>query len=293
MKHINPLADIWVIDQGKAWLLRQDPSNSTSWQKEMGISIEEFMGSAIALASFTHSDTLVFYNLQSGKATTDKTTVSEATEQFWVGIKQDPLRLLLKRAGHEQHEIKTLQSMGKKTQVISCADPALFERATPMMLINPNEQKHLEHWLAARKEGHGQQRSYLGLLANLWIKPQAAYQNLRLVAVCCTLFSLAVAHHVNEFKTDRQLNHFAHDVQEALKNSQETSENITWAEWGIQLGKFGKDKRANLNAVNIQWNEEGHVHTQATLNRERKRVPKGCTLETPRRASCSTKGLSR
>ena len=53
MKHINPLADIWVIDQGKAWLLRQDPSNSTSWQKEMGISIEEFMGSAIALASFT------------------------------------------------------------------------------------------------------------------------------------------------------------------------------------------------------------------------------------------------
>ena len=293
MKHTNPLADVWVIEQGKAWLLRQEPSNTISWQKEMGLPLEEFIGSAIALASFTHSDTRVFYNLQSNGAGTDKTTVLESTEKYWVGIKEDPLRLLLISAGQEQHEIKLLQSMGKKIQVISCADPALFERATPMVLANLNEKKHLESWLANRKEGHGQQRSGLGLLKNLWIKPQGAYQTLRLVAVCCTLSSLAIAHHVTEFKTDRQLDQFAHDIQEAVKNRPNTSVTMAWAGWGIQLGKFGKDKRANLNAVNIQWNEEGHVQTQATLNKERKRVPKGCTLETPRRASCTTKGLSR
>jgi len=293
MTHFNPHADVWVIHQDQACLLRQDASASTGWQQEMSMPLEEFLGSAIALSSFTQTDTQVFYNLQSGTAGTDKISGSHITDKYWLGIKEDPLRLLQARAGHSQRDIKALHTMGKKVQVISCTDPTQFERATTMMLINPCEKKHLEKWIAACKESGGNYKTHLGLLKNLWIKPEPAYQAVRLVAVCCTFLSLTIAHHLSEFQMRKQLDYFSQHVQDTLKKGQETSVSTSWPDWGIQLGKFGKDKRANLNAVNIHWNEDGHVYTQATLNKDRKRAPKGCTLETPQRASCSTKGLAR
>lgn len=293
MTHVNPHADVWLIHQDKACLLRQDPAAPSGWQQEMSMPFGEFMGSAIALSSFTQPDTRVFYNLSSNTANHESNRLSYLNEEHWLGIKEDPLRLLQVTAGDERQEIKSLQSMGKKAHVISCVDPAQFERATPMILINPREKKHLEKWLAARREGAGKHRANLGLLVNLWSKPEPAYQTLRLVAMCCTFFSLTIAHHMNEVQRSKELDYFAQDVQQALKKGQENSVSTAWTDWGIQLGKFGKDKRANLNAVNIQWNEEGHVYTQATLSKDRKRVPKGCTLETPRSATCSTKGLAR
>lgn len=293
MKHLNPHADVWIIHQDKACLLRQGLGAPVAWQQEMNMPLEEFMGSAIALSSFTQPDTRVFYNLQSSTAGQNNNRLLHPNEKNWLGLKEDPLRLLFAASGHEQQEIKSLQSMGKKVQVISCDDPVQFERATPLMLINSREKKHLEKWLAVRREGGGHHRANLGLLANLWIKPEPAYQTLRLVAVCCTFLSLVIAHQLNESQTGKQLEYFAQDVQQALTKGQETSVDTAWTDWGIQLGKFGKDKRANLNTVNIQWNEDGHVYTQATLSRDRKRVPKGCTLETARSATCSTKGLAR
>lgn len=293
MKHVNPHADVWVIHQDQACLLRQDPSPPGGWQQEMSMPFDEFLGSAIALSSFTQPDTRVFYNLQSGTTGNDNNPRSHSTEKHWLGIKEDPLRLLQAPTGRVQQDIKALRSMGKSAEVISCAEAVQFGRATPMMLMNPCEKKHLEKWLAACREGAGKHRANLSLFVSLWVKAEPAYQTLRLVAVCCTCLSLTIAHHLNEFQMRKQLDYFAQHVQETLKKGQEISVSISWPDWAIQLGKFGRDKRANLNAVNIHWNEDGHVHTQASLNRDRKRVPKGCTLETPQRANCSTKGLAR
>lgn len=296
MKHLNPHADVWVIHQDQACLLQHDPSAPTGWQQNMSMPLQEFLGSAIALSSFTQADTRVFYNLTPGNAGQDSNAHSHSAEQHWLGIHEDPLRLLQAVPGRAQQDIKALRSMGKTPEVVSCAEAVQFERATPMMRVSPCEKKHLEKWLAARREGSGMHKTSLGLLKNLWIKADPAYQTLRIVAVCCTVLTLAIAHYLSEYQTRRQLDDFAQQVREALKSGQENSANSVssaWPEWGLQLGKFGREKRANLNAVQIQWNEDGHVHTQANLNRDRKRVPKGCTLETPQRASCSTKGLTR
>lgn len=293
MTRTNSHADVWVIDQDRACLLRHDATAPSGWQQEMNVPFEEFMGSAIALSSFSQSDTRVFYTLQSGTTGTGENNGAHLTETCWLGIKEDPLRLVQAHAGHSQRNIKALQTMGRKVNVISCTDPTQFERATPLMLTNPCEKKHLEKWIAASRENGRSHTTRLGLLKNLWVRPEPAYQTLRLVALCCTFLSLTIAHHQSEFQMRRQLDYFAQHMQVTLKNAQEISVSASWYDWGIQLGKFGKDKRANLNAVSIHWNEDGHVHTQATLNKDRKRVPKGCTLETSQRATCSTKGLTR
>jgi len=293
MKHLNPHADVWVIHQDQACLLRQDPSAPSGWLQEMSIPFDEFLGSAIALSSFTQTDTRVFYNLQSNTTGKDNNSKPYTTEKHWLGIKKDPLRLLQAQAGRAQCDVKALRSMGKPPEVISCSEAIQFERATPMMLISPCEKKHLEKWLVACREGGGKHKTNFSLFKNLWIGAEPAYQTLRLVAVCCTLLTLAITHHLNEYQAGRQLDHFAQQVREALKKGQENSVDVAWPDWSVQLGKFGRDRRANLNAVRIHWNEDGHVHTQASLNRDRKRAPKGCSLETPQRATCSTKGLTR
>lgn len=293
MKHLNPHADVWVIHQDQACLLQHDPSAPAGWRQEMSMSLEEFLGSATALSSFTQPDTRVFYNLKSVTAGKDHNAHPPPTERHWLGIAEDPLRLLKAPPGRAQQDIKALRSMGKNPEVISCAEAILFERATPMMLVGSCEKKHLEKWLAACHEGSGQFKTKLNLLKNLWIKAEPAYQTLRLVAVCSTVLTLTLAHHLNEYQSRRRLDDFAQQVRDALKNGPENPTSTAWPDWAIQLGKFGKDKRANLNAVQVHWNEDGHVHTLASLNRDRKRVPKGCSLETPQRANCSTKGLTR
>jgi hypothetical protein len=287
MKPIDIHADVWVVDQGLAWLLRQDSSVPSGWQKEMGMPLDEFIGSAMALSSFTQTETRVFYNLGPGKA-----LATHLTGKHWLGIKDDPLRLLHAAAGAEQQEIHALQHMGKKVSVIRCADPAQFELGTPMVLINPCEKANLESWVAACQGGSGKKLANAGLLKNLWIKPEPGYQLLRLVAVCCTALTLAMAHHLHDFLNSRQLDSLAKHVQQTLKTRPESTSSPAWKAWSTQLGKFGKEKRANLTAATIHWNEEGQVTTQTVLNKDRKRVPKGCTLENPRRANCSTKGLA-
>ena len=66
---------------------------------------------------------------------------------------------------------------------------------------------------------------------------------------------------------------------------------MSWQAWQTQLQKINTGKKANLLKLQWAWQTNGAIHTQATFEKPRKRVPKGCELLTPLIANCSTTGL--
>ena len=56
-----------------------------------------------------------------------------------------------------------------------------------MFRVNEIESRHLRQWVKEQKSGTRQHIATLGTLVNLWCKPGTRYQQLRMVAVACTL----------------------------------------------------------------------------------------------------------
>ncbi|WP_334118310.1 hypothetical protein [Limnobacter sp.] len=285
MKRVSANADAWVIHHNHALLFHQ---HEGVWHEKMRMPFDAFLGSATALSSFTLPETRVYLNLHAAK-----TTPYIQPPYVWTSVEYDPLRFVeIPEQPVHQHQRQALASMGQQITVVSTENPSNFERATPMLRVNAIESKHLGKWTTEQKKGAGKRIATLRLLLNLWHKPCATYQQLRLVAATCTLTTAMLL----QFHSSQQImaleNQTLRHNQHAVKNIKTSGSPLLLEPWSTQINKFGKGDRANLKALSIQWHGDGHVSTTAQLNRERKRAPKGCTLESPTLAVCSTAALA-
>jgi hypothetical protein len=280
MKAVPLYADVWVIDQEQALLFRQQDQQ---WVEELRLSYDEFNGSAIALSSFSLPDTVAYLNVFENKIASGMWA-----EHHWAGIAEDPPRIIETPANSFHQQVLTeLRSMGKTIQVICSQKPAQFHRATPMALLNKHEYKHLKNFMNLRKSGTSQFRSSLQLYLGLWVKPPAYYQAIRAVAAACvlgTFFLMGWNANLQQSKQERaNLQHFRNSLTAAPSGIKEAP----FAAWLEQIRKFGHSERANLLSLKMSWDEQGQILTNANLERDRKRVPKACTLQNSRQAQCS------
>lgn len=286
MKHVSANADVWVIHEKNALLFHQ---REGVWHEEMNMPFDAFLDSATALSSFTLTDTRVYLNLE-----TSNSSVEHESIYNWTSIEHDPLRLIeIPELPVHQYQRQALAAMGQKITVIATKNPSHFARATPMFRVNEIESRHLRQWVKEQKSGTRQHIATLGILVNLWCKPGTTYQQLRMVAVACTLGTALLLQFHSSQQIRMQETQTLQRIQHAVKTAQTNATTLSLDQWSKQISKFGKGDRANLNALNIHWQGDGHVNTFVQLNRERKRVPKGCALESSTHAMCSTAPLGR
>ncbi|HEX4855818.1 MAG TPA: hypothetical protein VFV28_03355 [Limnobacter sp.] len=292
MKNNPDTADIWVIHESHALLFRQHEGQD---KQEMRMPFNTFVGSATALASFSLPDTRVYLNL--GPAQSDQTGNYKAGQdadkaRFWAGLAKSPTRLLALAAEDWQLEIlSALKSMGKKAEAISVSNVMHFRQATNMILVNQQEMKHLEAALQQVKSGSGKYRAALQLVTALWLRPHCGYQKLRCAVACgIMLGALAVSGTIQHQAglQQKKLALPATGIQKTDYGSSQASTPAPFSEWIEQLRKFGQENRANLLSINLFWTDKGQIHTQVELDRERKRVPKGCKLTGTNQAACTT-----
>lgn len=279
MTTVSANSDVWVIQDDHALLYRQ---HEKVWVLESRMPFTDFHGSAAALASFTLADTCVYLNIRKSDQ-----FINPADELRWVAIEQSPLRM--KEFPHtvEQVQIQhSIKSMGKKINAIAIEDPAKFFNAPTLFLADRQESAHLKTWIKSQKNGVSRHWATVHFYVALWIKPGQQQQKLRLVALVCMALSIAAMN----WGIDRQMkNHdfqWQKSIKESLANPTSTTSAVSFEEWATQIKKFGQNNRSNLRELNIYWSSSGNIHTFAQLDRDRKRVPKGCKLLTSMQAEC-------
>lgn len=282
MSTVSSNAEMWVVHENQALLFRQ---RDHQWHQEMALPFNEFLGSAAALSSFTLPDTTVYLNLK-----IQATPEASGSEPCWVGVAQDPLRLIeTQNDGHYRQQLQDIRAMGKVARVICTDKPQHFERGIEMMWVSTQEHHHLKHWVRMQKTGASKFSSHLQLCGALWLKAGSSHQHLRLATLACTAISLFAMH----WHTGQQLEKQAHQIEKSILKSQAKAANapskVSFELWAEQINKFGRDNRANLQSLSIHWNSQGDVYSFAVLDRDRKRVPKGCTLENPVQVQCLAK----
>lgn len=286
MNTVSPNAEVWVIHENQAILFRRHDQH---WQKVQSTPFCEFLGSAAALSSFTLPDTVVYLNL-----TSSSSQAIHSGRSCWVGVAQDPLRLIeIEDAPLFTQHIRDIRSMGKSVRVV-CAEHAHgFESGVQMMQMNPQELDHLKHWLKREKTGVHRLRSASQLYGALWLKAESNYQGLRVAALVCTVLSVVAMQWSAEFQIQQQSKQMRLSMQRAAVAGKDEPRLILLNDWSTQINKFGKGNRANIQALSMQWTQNGDVYSHAVLARDRKRVPKGCVLDNPLRVQCITKADSK
>lgn len=279
MTSISGNADVWVIHDDQALLYRQQ---GQMWTQESRLPLADFHGSAVALASFTLADTCVYFNLnQSNRAI-------NSLDQFrWVLIEKNPLRM--KEFPHTAEQIQTLhalKTMSKTVTVIAINDPAKFLNAPTLFLADRQESEHLKTWIRAQKNGISQRWATAHFYCAMWIKPGKQQQKLRIVALVCIVFTIAAMKWGHTQQMSNRDIQWQKSVQESLAKPSMATSAVSFEEWITQVKKFGQNNRSNLRELHIYWSSSGNIHTLAQLDRDRKRVPKGCKLVNDKQAEC-------
>lgn len=273
-------ADVWVIEQEHVFLFRQ---KSQQWVEEHQLPYDEFSGSAIALSSCSLTDTVVYLNVFQ-----QTSTGKFWSENRWAGIAEDPLRIVDSTAtAFHQQVLTELNSMGKTVRVIAAPKPSQFNHGTEMALLDRQELKLLKSFTDASKTGKGHFRSKLLLYFGLWMKPGRNYQAIRAVTLACTVCTVLVMNwHTQQQQAKYEkisLQRFQNSVSAATRDVKA----VPFVDWLEQIRKFGQGQRANLVSLKMSWNEQGEILTTADLERDRKRVPRACTLNHSKQAKCS------
>jgi hypothetical protein len=279
MTTIPANSDVWVIHDDHALLYRQQEK---IWALESRMPFTDFHGSAVALASFTLAETVVYLNIKKDDRRGD------LLDQFrWLGVEQDPLRISeFSYAAEQMQLMHTLKTMGKYASVIAINDPAQFLHAPKLFLADQQQTTHLKTWVKTRKNGASKHWATARLCCALWVKPGRQHQKLRFVALVCTAITIAAM----KWAQDRQVKHddtqWQKSIRTALEDQSARTNVISFEEWSKQIKKFGQNNRANVSGLNIHWSKSGNVHTFVQLERDRKKVPKGCQLVSSKKVEC-------
>jgi len=279
-------SDVWVIHQEQALLYRQQ---AQMWTLESSMPFADFHGSAVALASFTLADTCVYLNVQHGEKLTD------SLQEFrWTGIEQDPLRLTqFPQTAQQVQQLRKLKNMGKQAHAIATSEPAQFANASRLFLTSQQETEHLKRWIKSRNNGTSRRLANAQLFYSLWVKPCHQHQIIRGVAVVCTALAIATMQWTQNQQIKQYETQWQKSIQETHEYRADLTTKIPFKEWITQIKKFGQNNRANLSALTIHWSDSESVYTVAQLDRDRKRVPKGCKLVNSKRAECVSQRAER
>lgn len=264
-------AEVWVVDTEGVQLFKQSQSG---WLEELRMPLEDFAGSATALSSFCLPDTRVYLNVYS-KNPAPLNRLS--SEKLWAGLAADPQRVVIQSVEQfHQTAFDALKPMGKPLTTISTENPRFFETATHVQLLTAHE-------IALLQKHH---KSTTKMLVALWARPGKAAQHLRLAFFSgIALTGMLIYWQLQPTQHNEQLAALAKLKQNTATESIPAKE-IQLGNWADQIRKLGQDKRANIDGLEVWWTNSGEIHTTATLNRDRKKAPKGCVLDTPREASC-------
>lgn len=279
MTMISANSDVWVIHDNHALLYRQQEK---TWVLESRIPFSDFHGSAVALASFSLAETVVYLNIKK------EDERSNLPDQFrWLGVEKDPLRMSEFSYTAEQMQLmRTLKTMGKSTNVIATSNPAQFLHAPRFFLANRQETTHLKTWIKSRKNGASTRWATAQFCFALWFKPGHQHQKLRVVALVCTAMTMAAM----KWGQDQHIKHddiqWQKSIREVLEEKPVVTNVVSFEDWTTQIKKFGQNNRANLSGLSIHWSDSGNVHTFAQLHRDRKKVPKGCQLVSSAKVEC-------
>lgn len=285
MKHPTSNADVWVVDQGQVLLMRL---RDQDWFEEQRIPFDEFTGSAIALSSFSLPESQVYLNVSR-----DEKNDRLVSGECWAGVGVDPIRVIQAPVDRlHQRTLVALTTMGATAQVICTSKPTQFSKATPMTLLNSQEFKHLERFISDSKSGSHIFPITLILYAMLWLKPGGQYQRMRLLSVICVLTAFfTMDWHAARHQPQNEIDTLQR-FQTVLKTTDTPAIPVPFSDWAVQIRKFGQAERANITSIKVSWNEQALISTKVDLERDRKRVPKACSLINPKQAECSTSGSS-
>lgn len=279
-------ADVWVIQNHDAVLLKH--ASAQQWHEQLRMPVDQFMGSATGLSSLACHDTVVLINLP--KAGQGPET-NHGGSEVWAGVEESPLRLTQCPATQAIDQlVHNIGLMGAKPHVVSAGDPTHCVHANRLMRMSQSEAAHLQHWLDRERSAPGKRMHQLQLLAGLIAKPSAHHQKRRITILLAVVCTALLVHWTTQQQFARQYPRIAPKPAPA-PNALDSNEAIAWQSWRTQLQKINTGKNPNLLELQWMWQANGTVHTQATFEKPRKRVPKGCELATPLIANCSTKGL--
>ncbi len=281
-------ADVWVIHDLDAVLLKH--TTARHWHEQMRMPIDQFMGSASGLSSLACHDTVVLINLpKAGQSPQTKHCASEV----WASVEDSPLRLIQSAATQAVDElIHNIGLMGAKPHVVSASNLADCIHANRLMRMSQSDATHLQHWVDRERSAPGKPMNQLRLLVRLIAKPPARHQRTRLtvfISVTCTALLV-------QWSTQQQFaNQHARIAPKPAPTKTVTASNhaMAWQAWRTQLEKINTGKKPNLLELQWMWQASGTIHTQATFEKPRKRVPKGCELTTPLISKCSTNSLDK
>ena len=279
MTTVSANSDVWVIHEDHALLYRQQDQ---MWTLESRLPFVDFHGSAVALASFTLADTCVYVNVNKCNR-----SIHLLDPFRWLAIEEDPLRMSEFPHSAEQDQLlRMLKTMGKTARVIATSDPAQFLHTPKLFLADRQETTHLKAWIKSRKNGASRHWATAQLCCALWAKPGQQQQRIRFVAVVCTALAIAITEWGHTRQVKQNEIHWQKSIQEAIKQKTSDASAVSFEQWSTQIKKFGQNNRANLSELNIHWSSSGNIHTFAQLDRDRKKVPKGCMLVNSQRAEC-------
>ncbi|HEX4916465.1 MAG TPA: hypothetical protein VFV43_01070 [Limnobacter sp.] len=239
----------------------------------------EFRDSALALASLAQGDTTVTIGLPA-------TPVHHIADKHdhWVGIADHPKRMISTPhlAAHDDW-IEACKRMGKTPRMMACKsldETPDFSHA--LVRMSYHECAALLRCMSA--EGPVSIGQQLALHAHWYTRPNPRHRPIR-IAILSALFTMGITmlatNHSIRAKSEITLTKMSRHATSDHTNKQAQQNAVDWQAWVAQLQKFGKDERANLTSLAWTWNTSGEVHTQVTLERPRKRLPKGCALSTP------------
>ena len=285
--------DLWLIqgESGHALEVLLLKHRDGTWLIDQTFSWDEFQGSASALTSFSFSDTVVVLNLK------DSENCASPRNGAWVRLEDNPLRVF----SHTHQDWHTqclldVQHMGARPRVISVQNHQHANDAPTLCHLAAHELHTLNRW-ATHAPTWNSWFGKLDLCLGWCIHAGKHHQHIRLAVLACALLVFLLCDFYFNRLHEASNQAWLKTVSQRVQTKQTQSPATDWPNWQVQLEKFGKDKRANITGLAFAWTETAPVTTLVTLNKARKKAPKGCVLINPQVASClqtpETKGKAK
>ncbi len=261
-----------TLEQATVQYLHSHPEG---WRVIQTNTWSELRGSSEFLTSLALPDTQVILRLQTSDQIQPNPPSRHDSRHYWIGFcatrqtfqffnwhpAHDSLaKELLAQGGTLQVRLADQVDTNPFTQVLTLANA--YETQT---LVAQNHLKTLS-------------RTSL-LTQKLLLAISPTRKRFRIASLCVTfLLCLFTWHWGSEWIHQ----HHLEGQRIAFQQLNERNTQATQPNWpGVHqfLTKFGKDNRANIEAIQLQWNSQGDVQAQVLLNRPRKVLPKGCQVD--------------
>jgi hypothetical protein len=246
------------------------------------LSWEEFQGSAIALSSFSFPDTQVALNLPQSQH-----NKNGQENGSWVQVESSPTRITYSNYQYwHQQWLQDIALMGAtQIKVVSVKRHGDAYLAPARCLLQRHELTTLQHW-AESTEHANSWRARLKL-AGLWYwKAGRKHQQLRIALSTSAVVIFLTCQLYFQHKQTEQKQQWLITATQSIQAETNTPKHPHWNNWQEQLQKFGKEKRANIKSLTVNWNQDTPIHTWVELNKPRKRLPKGCDAHSDKWVSC-------